>query len=298
MEELLQASRAPSTLKAYSGLWREFSSFATDLRQPDCPASPALVELFLVWLDLEGRGSRAKAALGAISQEHTLQGQSNPTKGKRLRLVVDGVERDWAKAKDKVLVRDPFPVAAIRHHVEMAQTCRPELWIRDAFLVALGLRTMRRASELSALRLCDVKWRPVMGALSIFIARSKVDQTGKGTEIYIEPVEDCCTCPVRLFWKYLEWRGREKGLLFGAAQGGRLSTQAITSICQRMVAAAGLQVRVSSHSLRVGGATAAMMAGLTREQIMTIGGWSSAAVDRYLPALEMTRLRVSARMGL
>jgi len=139
MEELLQASRAPSTLKAYSGLWKEFSSFATDLRQPDCPASPALVELFLVWLDLEGRGSRAKAALGAISQEHTLQGQSNPTKGKRLRLVVDGVERDWAKAKDKVLVRDPFPVAAIRHHVEMAQTCRPELWIRDAFLVALGL---------------------------------------------------------------------------------------------------------------------------------------------------------------
>jgi site-specific recombinase XerD len=137
-----------------------------------------------------------------------------------------------------------------------------------------------------------------MGALSIFIARSKVDQAGKGTEIYIEPVVNCCTCPVRLFWKYLEWRGREKGLLFGAAQGGRLSTQAITSICQRMVAAAGLQVRVSSHSLRVGGATAAMMAGLTREQIMTIGGWSSAAVDRYLPALEMTRLRVSARMGL
>jgi len=115
-----------------------------------------------------------------------------------------------------------------------------------------------------------------MGALWIFIARSKVDQTGKGMEIYIELVENSCTCPVRLFWKYLEWRGQEEGLLFRAAQGGRLSTQAITSICQRMVAAAGLQVRVSSHSLWIGGATAAMMAGLTREQIMTIGGWSSA----------------------
>jgi len=51
-------------------------------------------------------------------------------------------------------------------------------------------------------------------------------------------------------------------------------------------------------SLQIGGATAVMMAGLTREQIMMIGGWSSAAVDRYLWALEMTRLRVSARMGL
>jgi len=65
-----------------------------------------------------------------------------------------------------------------------------------------------------------------------------------------------------------------------------------------MVAAAGLQVRVSSHSLQIGGGTAVMMAGLTREQIMMIGGWSSAVVDRYLRALEMTRLRVSARMGL
>jgi len=47
-------------------------------------------------------------------------------KDKRLQLVLDGVERAWAKAKDKVLVRDPFPVAALRHHVEMAQTSRSE----------------------------------------------------------------------------------------------------------------------------------------------------------------------------
>jgi len=136
--------------------WREFLSFATDLSQPGCPATPALVELFLVWLGLEGRGPQAKAALGAISWEQTLQGQSDPTKDKRLRLVLDGIERAWAKAKDKVLVRDPFPVAAkakdkvlvrdpfpVAAHVEMAQTCRSELWIRDAFLVDLGLGTMR-----------------------------------------------------------------------------------------------------------------------------------------------------------
>jgi len=65
-------------LKAYSGLWREFASFATDLSQPGCPGLPALVELFLVWLDLAGRGSRAKAALGAISHLHCqVQGGSD-----------------------------------------------------------------------------------------------------------------------------------------------------------------------------------------------------------------------------
>jgi len=62
----------------------------------------------------------------------------------------------------------------------------------------------------------------------------------KTREIYIE-LENWSS--VRLFWKYLEWNGQEEGLLFGAAQGGRLSTQAIISICQRIVAVAGLQVR-------------------------------------------------------
>jgi len=61
---------------------------------------------------------------------------------------------------------------------------------------------------------------------------------------------------------------------------------------------AGLPAKVSLHSLWIGGAIAAMMAGLTREQIMMIGGWSSAAVDRYLWVLEMTKLGVLARMGL
>ncbi|MHB1800030.1 MAG: hypothetical protein ACYCUI_17380, partial [Vulcanimicrobiaceae bacterium] len=86
------------------------------------------MELFLVWLDLAGQGSQAKAALGAISREHALQGHADPTKDRRLRLVLDGVERAWAKGKDRLLVRDPFPVAALRHHVVEAH--RSELWIR------------------------------------------------------------------------------------------------------------------------------------------------------------------------
>ena len=66
----------------------------------------------------------------------------------------------------------------------------------------------------------------------------------------------------------------------------------------RDVKMAGFTTKVSSHSLRIGGATAAMMAGISREQIMSIGGWSSSAVDRYLRAVEITRLHVSDRMGL
>jgi len=64
-----------------------------------------------------------------------------------------------------------------------------------------------------------------------------------------------------------------------------------------MVQAAGRTEKVSSHSLCIGGATAAIEGGLTREQTMTIGGWNSEAVNRYLRARELAVMQVSQRMG-
>jgi len=88
---------------------------------------PACVDLFAVWLDLGGRGSScAKESPGCHLGDrgscakrqpwvHALQRQRDPTKGKSLWLVLvlDGVDRAWAKCKDKLLVRDLFPVAAL-----------------------------------------------------------------------------------------------------------------------------------------------------------------------------------------
>jgi len=81
-------------------------------------------------------------------------------------------------------------------------------WVRDTF----QLTAMWQASELSSLWLSDVKGQPLVDALCVFIARSKVDQTGKEMEICIGQVEDLPTCLVRLFWKNLEWcTGKRRG---------------------------------------------------------------------------------------
>jgi hypothetical protein len=87
------------------GLWREFSSFAGDLRQAPSKHGGA-------WLDLGGKESRAKAepwmlswmqgiaCQGSPGYMHTLQRQRDPTKGRRLWLVLDGIVRAWADCKD------------------------------------------------------------------------------------------------------------------------------------------------------------------------------------------------------
>jgi len=292
-EQLLEASRAQSTIKIYKSLFDEFVSFAKQHDLRVLPAEESLVERFVSWLDLMGKGGRARAALAAVSWAHVLEGCVDPTKNKRIKLLLEGVEREWSIRGKKQFRRDPFPIEALRHCVRRKQG---DWWLRDACLVALGLRTMRRASELTALRVEDVQWIEDISALRVYIRRSKVDQAGRGFECFVEPTETDC-CPVKLLRMYLEHRGSRPGYLFTSATGGKLSVSAVSSICKRMVEAAGLDAQVSSHSLRIGGATAAMMAGITREQIMTIGGWSSSAVDRYLRAAEVTRLGVSVKMG-
>jgi integrase len=161
--------------------------------------------------------------------------------------------------------RDPFLVATLHQWVEGREASEPEggAWLRDAVLVAFGLRTMSRANELAALTSGDVQDKGHL--LVICVRRVKTDPVGRGSNVFVEASG---SCPVRLFRRFMEWHGARGGLLFTTRSGTKMSAGAITSVCRRMVAAVGGNEKVSSHSLRIGGATAAVEGGLTKEQIM------------------------------
>jgi len=57
---------------------------------------------------------------------------------------------------------------------------------------------------------------------------------------------------------------------------------AISSIVVKMATKAGFVGKFSSHSLRIGGASAAVKGGLTVEQVKAIGGWVSGSWEDYL----------------
>ncbi len=294
-KELLLLARARGTRAIYKRWWSEFVVFAQECGELPLPAAERTVELFVVWLELQGRGSGVRQAVAAIQFYNTVDGHVSPCGGDRVHLLVDAVERVWNENKAK-RVRDPFPMEALQHWVSVHAGERLGQWIRDAFVVALGLRTMRRASELAALHMEDVQL--VGHHLHVFFRRSKTDQTGRGFVVLVEKSHGSHTCPVRLWKLYLRWRGMKPGLLFESAKGAPLSPSAVSSICKRMVKAAGRSDIVSSHSLRIGGATAALRGGLSKEQIMAVGGWTSHAVERYLRAAEVVQLGTSVRMGL
>jgi site-specific recombinase XerD len=157
------------------------------------------------------------------------------------------------------------------------------------------MRTMARASELAAVRLEDVRWAG--DAVSVTLRRSKTDHSGRGQEVFID-ASGGDTCPVGILRRFLSWREAGSGLLFRSRTGAAMTTAAITALCRRAVAAAGCLERVSSHSLRIGGATAAVEGGMTVEQVMTIGGWRSNAVHRYIRARRTASVGASLRMGM
>ncbi len=85
--------------------------------------------------------------------------------------------------------------------------------------------------------------------------------------------------------------------IFLSVNGGQLTTGALCSIVKRVAAHSSVKGKFSGHSLRIGGATAAMMGGFTLEQIRAIGGWESDAVFRYIRAAGPAQLGASEVMG-
>jgi len=80
--------------------------------------------------------------------------------------------------------------------------------------------------------------------------------------------------------------------------GERLTTERISNIVKEVAVFSGLQGRFSSHSLRIGGATAAVMAGMTLAEVFAIGGWMSKSLEHYLRAIGSAKSGASKKMGL
>lgn len=64
-----------------------------------------------------------------------------------------------------------------------------------------------------------------------------------------------------------------------------------------MAGAAGFTGDFTGRSLRVGGATAALAAGWSSEQIKSVGRWASDAVALYFRTEPLARMGASRAMG-
>ncbi len=313
---LASAATAASTARTYAAAWRLFQDFCEREKVPSLPATRLTVGRWLAERSGAGSGGSVRRDIAAVRDRHIALGLPDPTHDAWVQRVAAGSQRLAAATRVSRSERQALPTAVVgallervpswlgigsHHSASTGATETGVLALRDAALTALGLRLMRRGAEIAALRVSDVEDQPT--GVTVCIRRSKTDQAGAGLRLPME-ASDSSTCPVRLLRRWLAVRdrlavrGAPCDALFLSARGSALTTSAISAIVRRAAASVGLSGSFSAHSLRIGGATAAMGAGASLATIQAVGGWSSDAVQRYLRPAAAAQAGFSSAIGL
>lgn len=148
-------------------------------------------------------------------------------------------------------IRDPLPVWAFKEWVRRGTRTHP-MWLRDAAILAIGLRLMRRPGEFVYFRRRDF-WIVDGPIMMLRLSRSKTDQTSTGKTLAME-ITTNETCPGRIAWLHISSIYNPDVFVFQSESGTPLSASAVLSIIRRTAEWAGVKAHVSGHSMRIGGA--------------------------------------------
>ena len=164
--------------------------------------------------------------------------------------------------------------------------------LRDAAIVAVASDAMLRVSEVAALDVSDVN----LAGQTVLIRRSKTDQEGKGTAQFLgKPTTGRIQA-------WLLNSGLTEGPLFravnksGRVRATRLTDGSIRIIITQRAKAAGVDGRVSGHSLRVGSAQSLANAGASLVEMQVAGRWRSPAMPALYAQGQLAKHGAVARL--
>ena len=303
---LASRARSADTARSYCRLWREVvGPFCRQFKCDPWALTGSQLANLLVWREMTGKVHEVERLYNAVRVVYASRNLSMPD-SPLAREVAKGSRRIHAEEK-RDIDRVEFPIAEFKKYCQLSEG-RIRTRTRDRALLALGLRCMRRPSELAKFKRRHVSWVapsladwvPALSAppgfenqwLRVYVRSQKNDQEANGQFILIEPTWSVA-CPCRLLVDYL----REFKFQIGSTGQGDeplfvslndnvspITSGAVNSAVKRVAKVLGLGSNVTGHSLRIGGCTAAAAAGIPMEIIRVIGGWFSDAMLGYIRA--------------
>ena len=133
--------------------------------------------------------------------------------------------------------------------------------------------------------------------LSVKLKRSKCDPFGARVLVHVGRTF-LPLCPVAAVLSYLAVRPSSPGPLFIYEDGTPLSRDRLSASFALALRSAGLNDRgYSSHSFRIGAATAAARAGISDSLIQTLGRWKSSAFTAYIRTPKETLCAASVSLA-
>jgi site-specific recombinase XerD len=279
----IDGAYAPSTLRAYRSDFEEFIAFCGHAGTSALPAQPETVAEFIDSVCQSGASSASiRRKLVAIASIHRLSRYPDPTKDGDVHLAMRKMHRKLGRMCDQA-----YGITAPLLDRLIVATSDDLHGLRDRALLHIAYETMRRRSELVSLRVEDLVESP--NGATLLLRRSKTDQEGKGTRLYISLTALACVKD------WLASARIEHGFILRGVVGNKevtdsLSGDRIGRIYKRLARTAGIAAttvaQISGHSLRVGAAQDLLKGGATLPQIMVKGGWVK--VDTVMRYVENT----------
>ena len=133
--------------------------------------------------------------------------------------------------------------------------------------------------------------------LTVFLRRSKTDQFGTGTCIYLGKTGNNL-CPVAAVLGYLSIRPPTQGPLFVFDDGTPLSRPLLVLHLREALSQLGINIaNYSGHSFRIGAASTAAAVGFSDSFIQQLGRWKSSAFTTYIRTPVETMASASAALA-
>ena len=285
-EELVKASIAPSTVETYRlamqqlEIWLDerslndnrLANYITELYQDGkSPATISKIVAAVKWTAKNHNGGTAHLSFEITDK--TLAGIRRKGKG-RGRGQVDGIT--WAE---------------VEQICALAETEETVAGLRDSALIRLMSDCLLRISEAVAVDVKDVD-------SVLWVRQSKHPPGTAGipdVTLYIgEPTQEAIK-------RYCEAGNITKGPLFRWVRRGdhiasrRLTIDGVRKIIKRRARAAGIEGKISGHSLRIGSAISLAQAGASVVNMQVAGRWKSPQMPAHYARAELVEQGAIAR---
>ena len=312
LPSLISARWAASTTSKYAGGWAKWEHWCR--LHPESAPRPATAFYICLYindlvLDNCKFGALTNAA-AAIRWGHLQQGFENPMDNDFVAIVLEGAKRTVGKPPSNQ--KESTMADMAKQVVDRFGQCS-NLWQRRTVLICLlGFSGFLRISELVAIQVKHLKFSN--NHLEITIPKAKNDQLREGHIVYVKR-SDSQYCPVRCLSQYLQETRLElsgeyyvisrlaKTRAGHNAHGQKpLADSTVRDIFNREIAPLCEGIEAGSyclHSMRSGGASAAINNGVSERLIGKHGRWKSGfSRDRYLKDSKKQRLGVTENLGL
>lgn len=274
-EDLIRASVAPNTLKAYRHALEKFQTYLSD---QNINFSDNALATYITYLHEQGRAPSTISIVVAASRWQ-LRNENKVYDLPITTRTLAGIRREGKdRGRGQVTGLDWQQTERICAFAESEGTIAG---LRDSAMIRLMSDCLLRISEVVAVDVSDFEKQ------TLIVRSSKTDQEGAETALYVTSET------MDIIERYQKRAGLTSGALFRRVRRGdhiqseRLTDYSARRIIKKRASDAGVEGFIAGHSLRVGSAVALAQAGASVVEMQIAGRWKSSQMPAHYAKSEL-----------